>query len=152
MSAALQFECAELLYDEAELLDDGHFERWLSLLTPDMTYEVRPLGVDCWYSLETAATLALRVKRLATGSAWAQQPWVPTRRLVGNVRAEARESEVQVRSRFLVYALQDGQPPMLLCGERSDRLVRTDHGLRFAARSVQLLGRVLHQPNLAILL
>jgi 3-phenylpropionate/cinnamic acid dioxygenase small subunit len=152
MSAALQFECEQLLYEEAELLDHGHFEQWLALLAPDMSYEVRPVDVDSWYALETAATLAMRVKRLSTGSAWAEQPRVPTRRFVSNVRAQESNDEVQLRCSLLVYALQNDQPPTLLCGERNDRLIRTPQGLRFAARSVQLLGRVLQLPSLAIVL
>ena len=152
MSAALQFECEQLLFEEAELLDHGRFEQWLKLLMPEMTYEVRPADADTWYALETAATLALRVKRLATGCAWAEQPRVPTRRLLNNVRAHESKDEVHVRCNLLVYALQSDQGPTLLCGERNDRLVRTQQGLRFTARSVRLLGRVLQLPSLAIVL
>src|SRR5262245_40068762 len=57
---------------------------------------------------ETKETLHTRVARLATGLAWAEVPPSRTRHLVTNVQVEPsdRESEVKVRSNFLLYRTQ----------------------------------------------
>ncbi|MCI0846661.1 MAG: 3-phenylpropionate dioxygenase, partial [Chloroflexi bacterium] len=34
----LKYEIEEFLYEEAELLDERHFEEWLELLTDDIRY------------------------------------------------------------------------------------------------------------------
>ena len=54
---------------------------------------------------ETKETLHTRVARLATGLAWSEVPPSRTRHLVTNVQVEPSEteSEVRVRSNFLVY-------------------------------------------------
>ena len=149
----LHYECVRFLDHEAELLDERAFTQWLSLLDESLTHEVRPLSQASHYSADTRATFALRVKRLGTGNAWADQPALLTRRLVSNVRPKPEvDGFVSVRSNLLVHCAQASQTQVLLCGERHDRVRRTEDGFRITARSVVLMGDVLQLPSLGIFL
>lgn len=152
-AAELYYECVRFLDHEAQLLDERAFSDWLQLLDESLTHEVRPLNQASQYSVDTLATLTLRVKRLGTGNAWADQPALLTRRLVSNVRPKAEEDgSVSVRSNVLVHCAQASQPQVLLTGERYDRLRRVKDGFRVTARSVLLMGDVLQLPSLGIFL
>ena len=107
----LQLEVVDWLNHEAQLLDDGDFHEWLELLTDDVTYRMpvrltRERGQNPDHSpanqsfLDDSATLELRIRRLDTDFAWAEDPPSRTRRFVTNVRVEDGEDagELRVRS------------------------------------------------------
>jgi benzoate/toluate 1,2-dioxygenase subunit beta len=105
----------ELLYDEADLLDDREFERWLDLFTDDATYWVParpgPVDPDRHVSLiyDDRPRMADRVWRLSVGPAHAQIPPSATRRLITNVRvAPAGSGDVLIRSNFAIYEVRKG--------------------------------------------
>ncbi len=158
--------CEAFLFKEAELLDSNDTSQWLELLSPDLTYRI-PVQTcdDAEYmdqSLlstgahldETFSSIRMRVERLATGHAWAEQPRSRTCRLITNTRViERTDSEVTVRSNFMLYRTQrDGSRYDLLCGERRDHLVVANDGLRLRDRVVLLTPTTLQTPNLAIFL
>lgn len=97
----LWWELQSWLHREAELLDDGRFDEWLELLSDEISYQApvrltKELGQggenayratgNQYHFLEDRHTLGLRVARLKTDFAWAEDPPSRTRRFVTNVR------------------------------------------------------------------
>jgi ethylbenzene dioxygenase beta subunit len=153
----------EFLYREAELLDDGRFREWLDLLTEDVRYRVpvrvtrergeSGVSAEMFHLDEDRDSLALRVDRLETGFAWAEDPPSRVRHFVTNVRPRPQGDELAVRSNVLVYrARWDRGEHDLLSGERHDVLRPGPGGLRLAARTVVLDATTLPTLNLAIFL
>src|SRR5919204_827941 len=162
---ALWYEAVSWLDREAMLLDDGRFDEWLDLLTDDVGYLVpvrltreRGSGPDTHagtpHFLEDARTLRLRVERLKTEFAWAEDPPSRTRRFVTNVRPRATaDGGVEVRSYLLVYRNRgDDSGAELISAERHDHLRRTSRGLKLSQRQVRLDQSTLGVRNLALML
>src|SRR6476661_662887 len=123
---ALWLELMPFYIHEAWLLDERKFHEALDLCTDDVLYfmprrknvprrelhrELTPLG-DLAILEEDKRYLAMRVARLDTGMAWAEDPPSRTRHLVGNLEVTPLEAgevtppeggEVQARTAFLVY-------------------------------------------------
>src|SRR5882724_9707132 len=115
----LQHEIEQFLYQEAALLDDGDYHGWLAILADDIQYWMptrynrtrRERELDASSETELAffdddrASLGMRVKRLDTGMAWAEDPPSRTRHLVTNVQIRPRSAvdEYDVTSSFLLY-------------------------------------------------
>ena len=160
---ALWYESVMWLDNEAELLDNGQFEDWLSLMTEDIRYTV-PVrltrergGLDVSrgapHFQDDLATLRMRVERLKTEFAWAEDPPSRTRRFVTNVRPRRVGDEVRVRSYLLVYRNRGDDPNAeLISAERHDTLRRTADGLRLCRRDVRLDQATLSVRNLAVML
>lgn len=160
----LWFEVVTWLDNEAELLDNGLFDDWLSLLTDDVRYRVpvrltRERGADSEVRMgaphfqEDIGTLRMRVERLKTEFAWAEDPPSRTRRFVTNVRPVVAGSDVRVRSYLLMYRSRgDSTAVEWISAERHDILRRTSDGLRLAQRDVVLDQATLRVRNLAVML
>lgn len=159
------FEVHHLLVAEAELLDDRRFDEWLELFTEDVEYvaPVRVLKknpgpdvVDANLLFdENLTSLTLRVKRLATDVAWAEDPPSLTRRMVSNVRVRpgAAEDELEVKSNLLLFRSRSGAGQHdIICGQREDRLRRVDGALRIARRRILLDQASVGTKNLAVFL
>jgi 3-phenylpropionate/cinnamic acid dioxygenase small subunit len=160
---ALLWECTAWLSHEAELLDDNRQRDWLALLDPEIDYRVpvrvtreRTRGAGFseqgFHMLEDHASLEVRVDRLDSEYAWAEDPPSRMRRLVTNVRlGEIAGDTVAVRSNFLYFrgARYDAPGHDLLVGERQDVLRRTPDGLKLLRRMVLLDHTTLGTPNLA---
>ena len=157
-------EIVEFLYHEAELLDTGRFKEWLAMMTEDLSYRM-PVSVtrvgreNSGYSNEMEifsddfSSMRLRVDRLATGSAWAEEPPSRTRHVVSNIRARATDNpnEVEVHSYFLVYRNRGNSPTAeIFSGERQDLLRTVDAEWRLARRKIFLDQAVVGARNLAI--
>src|SRR4051812_1093271 len=88
---ALRLAVEAFLYREARLIDEGHFDEWLTLFTEDAHYwcpsnrdDVDPeREVSIIY--DDRVRLSDRVWRLQSGKAFAQQPPSRTCRLISNV-------------------------------------------------------------------
>src|ERR1700733_10636327 len=109
---ALWLELMPFYIREAWLLDERKFKEWLELFTDDVLYfmprrknvprreahrELTPLG-DRAILEEDKRYLQMRVARLDTGMAWAEDPPSRTRHMIGNLEAELLENrEVQAR-------------------------------------------------------
>jgi len=87
------------LFREARLLDEGRFEEWLELFSPDAIYWL-PAGngdidptehVSIIY--DTRREMDARVARLRSGHAHAQDPASRTNRAISNVEVEEEESQ-----------------------------------------------------------
>src|SRR5688572_2178112 len=98
---ALWFEIMQFYIDEAWLLDERKFKEWVDLLDDDCLYymprrknvyrreierEVPPRGTDIAFFEDTKQAMEVRVARLETGMAWADDPPSRTRHLVGNLK------------------------------------------------------------------
>lgn len=152
----LHREVESFLFHEADLLDRGDLESWLGLLTEDIRY-LMPVRSTRYSRLadEFSKTsfvydddmfgLKMRVARLNTRFAWAEDPASRNRHFISNVIVTADEGEtVRARSNVLLYRSRlDDAVEELLTGERQDVLRRTDAGLRLARREIYLDQTVL---------
>jgi 3-phenylpropionate/cinnamic acid dioxygenase small subunit len=161
---ALWFEVVTWLNREAELLDSGQLEPWLALLTDDIRYTMpirltreRGGGSDVDFGAphfqEDMGTLRMRVERLKTEFAWAEDPPSRTRRFVTNVRPRVVAEGVDVRSYLLLYRSRgDATTAELVSAERHDLFQRTATGLRLQRREVLIDQASLAVRNLAVML
>ena len=164
---ALWLELMQFYIREAWLLDERKFQEWLGLFTEDVLYfmprrknvprreshrEVTPLG-DLALIEDDKRYLEMRVARLETGMAWAEDPPSRTRHLVGNLVAEPLDSgDVQAKTAFLVYRSHLETDQQLLAGSREDVLRRVDGAWKVAKRTIVLDANVLLDKNLSIFL
>lgn len=165
IDAKTRQEIADFLYYEAELLDDRRFEEWVELFADDARYEM-PIRVTrekrAGWELsptgkifdDTKATLRIRVQRLGTEYAWAEDPPSRTRHYVTNIRIGPgdREGEYRVRCNLLVYRNRGESPEYdLLSGERQDVLRRLPGGgWQIAQRLIALDQSIVNSRNLSM--
>src|SRR6201987_5240821 len=101
--------CEQFLIQEARLLDEGKFDDWLALFTPDAWYWV-PSEPDQPDPHETVSLiyddrrlLETRVRRLASPRMYSQEPRSRTSRIVAQVSIEDAEGRAAtVRSKFVM--------------------------------------------------
>jgi len=164
---ALWFELMQFYIREAWLLDERKFKEWLDLFADDVLYfmprrknvprreaerELTALG-DLAIFEEDKRYLQMRVARLDTGMAWAEDPPSRTRHMVGNLEASGAENgEVKARTAFLVYRSHLETDHQLLSGYRQDVLRRVDGGWKVARRMIVLDANVLLDKNLSVFL
>lgn len=146
------------LFHEADLLDDMRVEDWLALWTEDACYWVPCNGreggdptreVSLVY--DDYSRLQDRVWRLASPAAHSQRPRSRMRRVVGNLRFEAREGEVHTRSNFVLAELRRGRQEVW-SGVSQHRLVPTGDSFRIRAKTVLLTQSDEAIDNLTFLL
>jgi len=159
-------EISELLYTEAELLDDRCFDQWLDLFTEDAHYWM-PLrqnvqfgehhrentsDVDgiSWFD-EGKATLKSRVDQIKTGQHWAEEPLSRVCHIVSNVQiVKSTSSEVAVKSRMLVYRNRLQDETDFFIGKREDVLRKVNGQWKIARRKIILDQNVLLAKNITI--
>ena len=159
-------EIEEFLYAEAELLDERRFDEWLDRFTDDVRYwmpmrrnvkfgeqepeNTRQRTEISWFD-EGKETLAQRVKQIATGVHWAEEPRSRVCHMVSNVQLlEATDSQVRVKSRFLVYRNRLQDETDLFVGKREDVLRKVDGRWKIARRTIILDQNVLMAKNLTV--
>jgi len=161
----LWFELMQFYIREAWLLDERKFADWLDLFTDDVLYfmprrknvlrrelhrEVTQLG-DLAILEEDRRYLAMRVARLETGMAWAEDPPSRTRHLIGNLEATPLDNgEVSARTAFLVYRSHLETDNQLLSGSREDVLRPAGDTWKVARRTIVLDANVLLDKNLSV--
>lgn len=158
---------ADFLNREAQLLDEGRLREWLDLLTDDVRYQV-PIRVtkerhgeggltgvveDMFHLDEVRESLEMRVARIETGFAWAEDPPSRLRHFITNVRVDevpGTEHEVEVRSNVLIYRTRGDKPDYdILSAERQDRLRQVDGSWKLARRRVILDNTTVPTLNLS---
>ena len=158
---------SDFLFWEAELLDTGRLREWLGLLTEDVRYQV-PIRIskeqgsqgavsgvieNMFHLDEDRHSLEMRVERLETGFAWAEDPPSRLRHFVSNVRVNLipeRQAEVAVRSNLLVYRSRWDKPLYdLLSAERHDVLRQVNGSWKLARRKVILDNTTLPTLNIS---
>ena len=165
-SVETYWEVYSFLMREAELLDERREREWLDLFTDDAEY-LMPVRVnrergegdgfseEAYYFEETRGSLELRVRRLETEYAWAEDPPSRTRHFVTNVRvAEGEEDdEVTVRTNLLLYRSRGSDPRQdLLSAECKDVLRKEDGQWKLRRRVILLDHSVLMTHNLSVFL
>jgi 3-phenylpropionate/cinnamic acid dioxygenase small subunit len=164
---ALWLELMQFYIREAWLLDERKFQEWLDLFTDDVLYfmprrknvprreahrEVTPLG-DLAILEEDKRYLEMRVARLETGMAWAEDPPSRTRHLIGNLEAAPLENgEARARTAFLVYRSHLETDHQLLSGCRDDVLRKLNGAWKVARRTILLDANVLLDKNVSVFL
>ncbi len=164
---ALWVELMQFYIREAWLLDERKFGEWLDLFTDDVLYfmprrknvrrresdrEVTSLG-DLALIEDDKRYLQMRVARLESGMAWAEDPPSRTRHLIGNLVVEPGDSGVvQAKTAFLVYRSHLETDQQLFAGSREDVLRQVDGAWKVARRTIVLDANVLLDKNLSIFL
>ena len=171
-------EIEQFLYHEARLLDERRFREWLDLFTDDVHYwmpvrstrypktsrSIRILDRDRYEEDELAKigelaildedkpSLAQRIARLETGTAWAEDPPSRTRRVIANVEVEGDGTALRhdVYSNFVVYRHRGESDQDIFFGRREDVLRRVDQAWRIARRKIVLDQNVLTSQNVSI--
>ena len=164
---ALWNEINQFYIDEAWLLDDRKFKEWLELLTEDVFYyapriknvyrreihrEIPEQGKDIGFFEETHQAMEVRVARLETGMAWADDPPSRTRHLFGNLKVRREENgEVWAKTAFLVYRSHLETDQDIYSGSREDILRPDGNGSwKIARRTIILDANVLLSKNISI--
>lgn len=172
----LQLAVERFLYYEAWLLDERRLYDWLELFTEDATYsvgvremvqgaedQIAALGpADIPLTDDDHAFMTMRVKRLETRLAHAEQPPSLTRHLITNVLVhddpaspgpasapspsplpqggrgwgEGGVEEIRVSSNFLVFQTRIDIADHTFFGKRDDLLRRVDGQWRIARRRI----------------
>ena len=149
------YGCERFLLHEAQLLDDGQFDDWLALFTPEAWYWV-PSEPDQVDPVETVSLiyddrrlLETRVRRLSSPRMYSQEPRSRTSHMVGNVTIEEtsplpalarlRGWGYTVRSKFMMIEYRREQQ-RLFGGTALHRLVQTDGRVMIAWKRVDLVN------------
>jgi 3-phenylpropionate/cinnamic acid dioxygenase small subunit len=156
----------QFLYEEAALLDERRFDEWLERCARDVRYWMpaqtnrdrrerdRTIGGpdDLPMFEETWEHLHQRVRRLATGQAWAEEPPSRTRRLVTNVRVSASAGDtVRAASNLLLYRTRHDADVQIFVASRVDELRPHDaYGWQIAARTIVLDATTVPGHNLSV--
>jgi 3-phenylpropionate/cinnamic acid dioxygenase small subunit len=162
----LHGRCAQFLCQEADLLDRRQFEPWLGLLHPDLQYvipvrltvnsdeldaEFSPHSV---HSSDSYQSIEMRVRRLQTEHAFAENPPSRTNRLISNIAVRAHdEHDTDVRSKFLLYRSHGGSTTYeLVTGTRHDVLRDVAGEFKLVRRTIYLAHTTLPTLNLGVFL
>jgi 3-phenylpropionate/cinnamic acid dioxygenase small subunit len=138
--------CELFLLREARLLDEGKFDDWLALFTPQAWYWVpsEPGQTDRFETVslinDDRRLLETRIRRLASPRMYSQEPRSRTSRIVDNVSIEeAATSACTVRSKFLMIEYRREQQ-RLFGGTAWHGLVRASAGIMIAWKRVDLVN------------
>jgi 3-phenylpropionate/cinnamic acid dioxygenase small subunit len=162
---ALYLDVQHFLFEEASLLDEHRYEAWLALCAPDIRYWMPAQFVrqrrdrahtigdehDLPMFEETWEHLHQRVKRIATGQAWAEEPPSRTRRLVTNLRIERDGDDVRAFTNLLLYRTRHESDVQFFVASRSDVLRRDGAGWKIAKRTIVLDATTVPGHNLSVL-
>lgn len=131
---------------EARLLDDGKFDDWLALFTPEAWYWVpsEPGQVDPVQTVsliyDDRRLLETRVRRLASPRMYSQEPRSRTSRMIGNVSIEeSGKHACTVRSKFVMIEYRREQQ-RLFGGTALHRLVQAEGRIMIAWKRVDLVN------------
>lgn len=155
----------DLVYREAELLDDLDLQQWLTLFTSDGVYWV---PIDAEASRRESASLIYddtisreeRVHHLLHLKYPAQTPRSRTVHCVSNVRlVEEREGVYHVRSSQVIHETRTGDYAQIGLGELhtyagivEHRLRQIDGELRIQLKKILLINRDMPIGNLTFML
>lgn len=158
-------EICQFLYHESELLDERRFDEWLDLLSEEISYRMPQRATleksdssrtrePSSYFEENIISLRSRTARLATKSAWADDPPARTRHFISNVQVRtAGDNETYQVTSYLNFVCSRGNSSVLdqLTGKREDIICRHNGELKLQRRDVFLDQSVLGTMNLITL-
>lgn len=139
-------EIEQVLYREARFLDEGRFDDWLAMFTPDAVYWL-PAGhgdidptqhVSIIY--DTRADMERRVARLKSGYAHAQDPPSRMHRAISNVEiGETTAGGVVAVSAIMVLFALTRHKQAIHSARCEFRLARVGSAWKIARKKVALL-------------
>jgi 3-phenylpropionate/cinnamic acid dioxygenase small subunit len=148
----------QFLYHEAQLMDEHRYDEWLALWNDPALYwvpsnrdEADPrreisLIYDDWVRLQ------LRIARLKSGFAHAQEPKSRMRRLISNLEIEeTTNAEVIAHSNFMLAELRRGKQD-LFAGRSTHRLHRHNGSFKMVSKKVLLINNDEPIDNLTFLI
>lgn len=140
VTPAEQRAIERFLYEEVKVLDDWEWAKWLDFLHEDIFYwaptqtdrfsreralRISPMGTSAYFE-DNKKELSIRVQRMLTNQAWAEEPPSRSRHIITNIivdRGEA-DGEYAVKSNFLDYRTGGQRSWDLITGQRDDIIVR----------------------------
>jgi p-cumate 2,3-dioxygenase subunit beta len=148
----------QFLYYEAQLMDEHRYDEWLALWTDDALYWV-PTGRDdidpqreISLIYDDRVRLQLRVSRLKSGFAHAQEPKSRMRRIVSNIAIEEVEhGEILAYSNFLLAELRRGKQD-IFAGRTIHRLRPHQGSFSLVSKKVLLVNNDEPIDNLTFLI
>ena len=156
---------SRFLVREARLLDANRYREWLALLAADVRIiapvrTTRPAGDGDEFSATTfhldedRYSLEMRVARLETPYAWAENPPSRRRHFVSNVDASwTGDDEVEAESNLLLYRTRgDAGTHEMLTGRRVDAIVRDGDAARLRSRTIYFDQTTLTMSSLSMFL
>jgi p-cumate 2,3-dioxygenase beta subunit len=161
-AAISRAEVEDLLFLEADLLDQWRLNEWLELYTADAHYRVASPGLPLDASPDTSLFLVNddpsrmrgRVTRLKKKTAHSEYPHSTTSHLYGNVRVieQPAADEAVVTASFVTTRVKDGITDMYY-GKMRYRIVRQGAQLRIRDKRCDLAMEALNpQGRVTILL
>lgn len=162
MSTSIKETLTQALYSEAWMLDEGRFEDWLNLLSPELRYtvhiqqDVAPDWQDTAnqrlvYMDENFGSMQLRVLKLRTNLPQTELPRSRTVRIISNVMVDQEAPGIfAVRSAFLLYRNHRQRDTELLAGHREDVWLVNDGENRLQSRDVRFAANVLPTKSLSL--
>ena len=161
----LWYDLMQFYTQEAWLLDELKFKQWLNIFTEDVFYfiprrknvyrkdlsrEITKYG-DLAILEESKRDLQMRIARLDTGMAWAEDPPSRTRHIIANLVVEPLENgEVKAKTAFLLYKSHLEYDQDLYAGMREDILRQVDGEWKVAKRTIVLDANVLLTKNVSV--
>ena len=139
--------CELFLLHEARMLDEGKFDDWLALFTPEVRYWV-PSEPGQESPLDTVSLiyddrrlLETRVRRLSSPRIYSQEPRSRTSRIVTNVTIEEDPDPAStlVRSKFMLVEFRRNEQ-RIFSGTSFHRLTDADGEIRIAWKRVDLVN------------
>jgi len=148
----------QFLYYEAQLMDEHRFDEWLALWEDEALYWV-PTGRDdinpdreVSLIYDDRVRLELRIARLKSGFAHAQEPKSRMRRIVSNiVLEEADKGEIVAGSNFMLVELRRGKQD-LFAGRSIHQLRPYEGGFKLVSKKVMLVNNDEPIDNLTFLI
>lgn len=148
---------------ECLALDEGRFRDWLAMFADDGRYEVpvrvtREKGAEWDLSPRSRIfdddkrTLEIRIRRLETDFAWAEQPPSRTRHHLSNVLAEPgpQDGTYLVQSNCLIYRSRGDSPDYdVVSAQRRDLIRRDGTGWLFVHRWAAVDQSTVNSRNLS---
>jgi p-cumate 2,3-dioxygenase beta subunit len=142
----LRLRVEDILFLEADLLDQWRLDEWLALYTDDAHYFVPPSDVDgdtadpdtsLFYIMDDHVRMRERVIRLSKIGAHSEWPRSKVRHLVSNTRVECNGALIRARSSFAVWRSKDVTSDVFV-GHYLHELVERDGGLMIAKKTCVL--------------
>lgn len=148
----------QFIYYEAQLADEHRYDEWLALWTDDALYWV-PSGRDeidprreISLIYDDRVRLQVRISRLKSGFAHAQEPKSRMRRLVSNiVIEEEKNGEITAYSNFMLAELRRGKQD-IFAGRTMHRLRPQGESFKIVAKKVLLINNDESIDNLTFLI
>ena len=156
---AFDRQCVEqFIYTEAQIMDEHRYDEWLALWADDALYWV-PTGRDevdpkreISLIYDDRTRLQVRISRLKSGFAHAQEPKSRMRRVVSNiVIEEAENGEIVVASNFMLAELRRGKQD-IFAGRTTHRLRPYESSFKIVFKKVLLVNNDEPIDNLTFLI